>query len=149
MALVNGTNVVLYEGDVALGHSKNATMSLQMDMAEFTNKDSQGWKEVLAGKRSASFSAEGLVDYSDQVNFNDFAERIIMRSEVQWVFQTAGMFYYGLGYITDVEQISETETVSTYSVNFRISGRIYTDTRLIWNQVFTNWENLNIQWQNL
>jgi predicted secreted protein len=149
MALVNGTNVVLYEGDVALGHSKSATMSLQMDMAEFTNKDSQGWKEVLAGKRSATFSADGLIDYSDQVNFNDFADRIITRSEVQWVFQTAGMFYYGLGYITDVEQISETETVSTYSVNFRISGRIYTDTRLIWNQVFTNWENLNIQWQNL
>ena len=75
MALVNGTNVVLYEGDVALGHSKSATMSLQMDMAEFTNKDSNGWKEVLAGKRSASFSAEGLIDYSDQVNYNQFVDR--------------------------------------------------------------------------
>ena len=95
MALVNGTNVVLYEGDVALGHSKSATMSLQMDMAEFTNKDSQGWKEVLAGKRSASFSADGLIDYSDQVNYNQFVDRIITRSQVQWVFQTAGMFYYG------------------------------------------------------
>jgi hypothetical protein len=48
-----------------------------------------------------------------------------------------------------VEQVSQMENVSTYSVDFIISGRIYTDTRLIWNQVFTNWENLNIQWQNL
>lgn len=149
MALVNGTNVVLYEGDIALGHSKNATMSLQMDMAEFTNKDSQGWKEVLAGKRSCSFKADGLVDYSDQVNFKQFVDRIITRSQVQWVFQSAGMFYYGLGYITDCEQVSEMENVSSYSVDFKISGRIYTDTRLIWNQVFTNWENLNIKWQNL
>lgn len=149
MALVNGTNVVLYEGDVALGHSKSATMSLQMDMAEFTNKDSQGWKEVLAGKRTASFSAEGLVDYSDQVNFEDFVERIITRKEVQWVFQTEGMFYYGLGYINNVEQVSQMENLSTYSVDFKVSGRIYTDARLIWNQVFTNWENLNIQWQNV
>jgi predicted secreted protein len=149
MALVNGTNVVLYEGDVALGHSKSATMSLQMDMAEFTNKDSQGWKEVLAGKRSASFTADGLIDYSDAMNYNQFVDRIITRAQVQWVFQTAGMFYYGLGYIQNVEQVSQMENVSTYSVDFKISGHIYTDTRLIWNQVFTNWENLNIQWQNV
>ena len=149
MALVNGTNVVLYEDDIALGHSKSATMSLQMDLAEFTNKDSNGWKEVLAGKRSATFSADGLIDYSDQMNFEQYVERIITRAEVKWVFQTEGMYYYGLGYITDVEQVSQMENVSTYSVNFKILGRIYTDTRLIWNQVFTNWENLNIQWQNL
>jgi predicted secreted protein len=120
-----------------------------MDVSEFTNKDSQGWKEVLAGKRTATFSAEGLVDYSDQMNFKQYVERIITRKEVKWVFQSAGMFYYGLGYITDCEQVSQMENVSTYSVNFKISGRIYTDTRLIWNQVFVNWENLNIEWQNL
>jgi len=103
----------------------------------------------LAGKRSASFTADGLIDYSDSVNYNQFVERIITRAQVQWVFQTAGMFYYGLGYIQNVEQVSQMENVSTYSVDFKISGRIYTDARLIWNQVFTNWENLNIQWQNV
>ena len=149
MPLYNGSNVIVYNGDIALGHSTNAVLSMNLDLPSATNKNSGGWAECIAGKRSVTMKVEGLVDYSDQMNYDQFVNLLITKKYTKWVFQTAGMFYYGLGYINNVEQVSQMENVSTYSVDFTISGRIYTDTRLIWNQVFTNWENLNIQWQNL
>jgi hypothetical protein len=30
-----------------------------------------------------------------------------------------------------------------------IDGRVYWEPRLPWNLVFTNWENININWENV
>ena len=48
-----------------------------------------------------------------------------------------------------VEEIAETETAVRYSLDIMIDGRIYWEPRLPWNLVFTNWENININWENV
>lgn len=149
MGLVNGTNIIVYDEDIALGHTVNCTLSFKMDVPETTSKSSGGWFECIAGKRGATMKIDGLVDYSDQMNYNQFVDRLITRKYTKWVFQGASMFYFGGGYITAVEEIVERENSVKYSLDIMIDGRVYFEPRLPWNLVFTNWENINIEWQNV
>ena len=59
------------------------------------------------------------------------------------------MFYFGGGYVTAVEEIAETESLVRYSLDIVIDGRVYWEPRLPWNLVFSNWENININWENV
>jgi predicted secreted protein len=149
MPLINGTNILVYEGDVALGHSVNATLSMAMDVPDATTKTSGGWFECIGGKRSAKIKVEGLVDYSDQLNYNQLVDRLILKKETQWVFKGASMFYFGAGKVVSVEEVSESEKSVSYAVDIEISGRVYFEPRLPWNLVFQNWENININWENV
>ena len=149
MPLYNGTNVVVYNNDIALGHSTNAVLSMNLDLPASTNKNSGGWAECIAGKRSVTMKVEGLVDYSDAMNYEQFVDLLITRTYTKWVFQTANMFYFGGGYVTAVEEIAETETVVRYSLDIVMDGRVYWEPRLPWNLVFSNWENININWENV
>ena len=72
MPLYNGSNVVIYNNDIALGHSTNAVLSMNLDLPITTNKNSGGWAECLAGKRSVTRTVEDLEDYSDQMNNHEF-----------------------------------------------------------------------------
>lgn len=147
--IFNGTNIIIYDNDIAIGHSTNASLQMSMDVAECSNKNSGGWYEGIPGKRTAKLRLEGLVDYSDQFNFEELCNLLITKKYTKFVFQGASMFYFGGGYVTDVEQVAEAENAVSYGVDMVIDGRVYFEPRLPWNLVFTNWENVNIAWQNV
>jgi len=147
--IFNGTNIIVYDNDIAIGHSTNASLQMSMDVAECSNKNSGGWYEGIAGKRTAKIRLEGLVDYSDQFNYKELVNLLITKKYTKFVFQGASMFYFGGGYVTDVEQVAEAEKTVSYGVDMVIDGRVYFEPRLPWNLVFTNWENVNINWQNV
>lgn len=147
--IFNGTNIIIYDNDIAIGHSTNASLQMGMDIAECSNKNSGGWYEGIAGKRTAKLRLEGLVDYSDQFNFEELCNLLITKKYTKFVFKGASMFYFGGGYVTDVEQVAEAENAVSYGVDMVIDGRVYFEPRLPWNLVFTNWENVNIAWQNV
>lgn len=149
MPLVNGSNLLIYDGDVALGHTTSATLGLTMDTPASTNKDSGGWFEAIAGKRTANIKAEGLIDYSDALNFAQMCDYLITKKKFQVVFKSASMFYFGEGLVTQVEEVSETEKAVSYSCSIAINGRLYFEPRLPWNLVFQNWENIYTEWQNV
>ena len=147
--IISGNNLVVYDNDIALGHTTSCAISFTMDTPDATSKYSQGWKEVIAGKRDASIRAEGCVDYSQQFGFEDWVTQIITHKYTKWVFQDATSFYMGGGYIKDVEQVSDFETATKFSLDIVIVGQIYVEPRLPWNLVFANWENININWENV
>ena len=107
-----------------LGHSTNATISLDVDLPETTNKESQGFKEVLAGIKSGSISVEGLVDYTDNVNFLEFSTLVITGEKVEFYLQqaTGGIIYNGEGYVLTAEQVAEAENASSYSLELELTG---------------------------
>lgn len=147
--VVNGTNVLIYENDTALGHSTSAVLSLTLDTPSATTKTSGGWFEVIPGKRTATMKADGLVDYSDAFNWDQIMDRIITTKDFKWVFQAPSMFYFGEGRIIGAEEVSENQNAVSYSMDILIDGRVYFEPRLPWNLVFSNWENINIEWQNV
>lgn len=149
MAIINGSSFVIYENDIGLGHTTSCLISFSCDMPESTTKDSQGWKEVIAGRRKATIKAEGLVDYSQQITFENFYLRIINREYTKWVFTDGTQFYMGAGYIKECEQVSDMESSVKFSIEIEITGEIFLDYHLPWNLVFANWEDIDIDWNNV
>lgn len=149
MGIVNGTSFVIYDNDIGIGHTKSCAISFKMNMGSSTTKDSQGWEEVIAGKRDATIKAEGLVDYSQQITFDDFYLRIINKTYTKWIFTDGTQYYMGAGYIKNCEQISDMEQTVKFSIDVQMSGPIFTSFHLPWNLVFANWEDININWENV
>ncbi len=107
-----------------LGHSTNATISLDVDLPESTNKDSQGFREVIAGVKSGTISVEGLVDYTDTVSFADFSTLLLTREKTEFYLQQAsgGIVYNGEGFVLSAEQVGAMETACTYSLELELTG---------------------------
>ena len=149
MAIINGTELIIYDIDTPLGHTTSGVLNLTMDLSDSTTKDSGGWYEAIAGKRTAKLSAEGLVDYSDQMNFIQWVDRIITKTPSMYVFKSATKFYFGEGQIVAVEEIADMEGGVKCSVDIDINGRVYWENYLPWNLIFENWENINQEWENV
>jgi predicted secreted protein len=51
-SVLNGTKMLLYVGGVAVAGATSHSLSLNMDTRESTNKDSEGWRELMESVRS-------------------------------------------------------------------------------------------------
>lgn len=152
MPIINGTDFLLYEGDDSIGHSANTSLKLDHDLVEVTTKNSQGWTELMGGMRSASMTVEGLVDYSDTINFENLCDRIITRQKMVYLFSDGFKYYWGFGYISSVEQTAEMETTSGYTLEILIDNKIFTTNPLVklkWNEAFLKWNEAAQQWNNV
>ena len=109
-----------------LGHSTNVSVSLNVDMPESTNKESQGFLEVLPGVRSGSITVEGLVDYTDSLSYADYVNMVITRQKVEFYMQATdnNFIVNGNGFVNSVEQVGPAEGVTTYSLELELTNLI-------------------------
>lgn len=110
---------------IVLGHSTSTTVSLSVDLPESTTKDSNGFKEVIAGVRSGEIAVDGLVDYGDALNFNELATMMLTKQKAEFYFEdsTSSLYIFnGEGFIESVEQIAEMENSVSYSVGISLTG---------------------------
>ena len=108
-----------------LGHSTSTVISLNVDLPESTSKDSNGFREVIAGVRSGEIAVDGLVDYGDTLNFNELATMMLTKQKAEFYFEdsTSSLYIFnGEGYIESVEQIAEMENSVSYSVGISLTG---------------------------
>lgn len=106
-----------------LGHSTNVSVSLNVDMPESTNKESQGFLEVLPGVKNGNISVEGLVDYTDNLSYADYVDLLVTRQKVEFYMQSSSENFIvnGNGFVTSVEQIAPVEGVTTYSLELELT----------------------------
>lgn len=115
---------------IAIGHSSSTTINLNVDLPESTTKDSSGFREVIAGVKSGEIAVDGLVDYSDSVNFNELASHMMLKDKLEFYFEdsVSGLLVYnGEGYIESVEQIAEMENAVSYSLGIKLTGLVVVD----------------------
>ena len=92
---------------------------------EVTDKDSSGWRELLAGAGVTSFSITGSGVYKDDVALQTM--RVIAITKVLETFTLifeSGDEYWGLFQVLSVEQTGEHDGEVTYSVSLESSGAI-------------------------
>lgn len=156
MNAINGTTFFLYKNDVAVGHTTGVALTLDVDQVESTNKDSNGFKEILPGVRSGKLSATGFTNYDDSVNFEEIADMVLTRSRAEFFLsQTTGaqgLVFRGEGFISSVEEVAEMESVTSYDIEINISGlfsiidetegEIWNAAQDIWNQIDINWNEI-------
>jgi predicted secreted protein len=149
VGIINGTTFLLYKDDVAIGHTSETAVSLNVDLPTSTSKDSAGFQEVLAGVRSGSVSASGLVNYDDAVNFEELADMVLTRQRAEFFFtQATG----GEGFLTSVEQVADSEVATTFDIEISITGlfsiidetdgEVWNAAQDIWNQIDINWNEI-------
>jgi hypothetical protein len=129
MALINGTNLVIKVGGVAILKATTASLELSVDMPDATTKDSAGWAEFFAGVRSFTLSTDGLIDYATAaaVETDELVAMLIARNTVAVTFgtSTAGdMLLSGNAYVSSISQTADMESPSGFSVTFQGTGAL-------------------------
>lgn len=122
MALVNGTNLVLYAVDggtnYAFGHSRSFTLNLEASPIDVTSRDSQGWAESIMGTRSFTLDFEGLVDYGDYISPAWIKTAIDNKTKflVKFTDNLGGaLVFNGYVYVSSMTIDAPMEDVVTYS----------------------------------
>ena len=129
MALINGTNLTIKVGGVALLKATTASLELSVDLPDATTKDSAGWSEFFAGVRSWTLSSDGLVDYATdaKVETDELVTMLINRATVAVTFSTAtsgDMLLSGNAYVTSISQTADMESPAGFSVSFQGTGAL-------------------------
>lgn len=127
----NGTDLIIKVNGTAIGHTTSCSMSLSLDMADATTKDSAGWSEGIPALKSGEISFDGLVDYQDSKNAIALTDLLIARTEVTAVFGTAvsgDSVYTASGYITSLEQTADMESSVSYSGTITLTGAVVKST---------------------
>ena len=134
MALVNGTDLVLYVLDgatnKAFGHSRSFTLSVEANPIDATSRSSSGWSEFIMGSRSFTLDFEGLVDYSDDIDPAWLETAIENKTKflVKFTTNLAGsLVYNGYVYISSMTIDGPMEDVVTYSGTLQ-GTEIFADT---------------------
>lgn len=122
MALINGTNLVLYVNDSgtdkAFGHSRSFSLNLEASPIDVTTRDSEGWSEFIMGQRSFTFDFDGLVSFEDDINLEYLASAVENRTKFLVKFTTdlgGSLVFNGYVYLSSVTVDSPMEDVVTYS----------------------------------
>ncbi len=139
--LVNGTDLLLRVGDsnsneAIIAYSTSCSLEISSDEIDQTNKDSQGWKQIILGTKSWSVSCEALYQNEADSNedFIDLFDHIAgTNSGVKMYVELAvaggssgdaNKYYHGEAYVTALSVNGGTEDQATWSVTLVGTGKI-------------------------
>ena len=130
MAKISGTLVLFKLGTTpsTLTHVTDATLSVDVDIPESTDKDSQGFRELLesAGVKSGSISTDGFADWSKtDGNAKTVLEAVLGRENLGFSFGPEGTEYFqvtGTCRASSAELGSPNEDTAPISGTFETTG---------------------------
>ena len=129
MGVFNGTLLGVYVEDTLVAAAQDVSVSMSVETIDVTTKDSSGYRELLGGLRTASFSVSGLVDYTEATNEStaDLATRLLARTAVTLKFSTevtGDQSVTAEAICTSLELSAGTEDTATYSATFEATGTV-------------------------
>ena len=143
MAILNGTELKIYSGTSGqtnlVAFAQNCTVTINNTTREITNKESNGYKEVLESTRDWSIDVDGAYAWTDAsatpgVPLTDGADDLIqtniLANRVQFdvIFgdnqATGDVSYKGKVYITSASMTGGTEDTATYSLTLEGTGAL-------------------------
>ena len=153
MAIINATSFLLVQDETVIGHSTSTSISLNLDLADITNKDSYGWQEHLPMIRGGTISATGLTDYTDNLNFEQFSSYIITRAKKIFYFRDPndadGTIYRGDAFVTSVDETGDDGSISEFNLELQLTGIITVGDQRNWENIFDHWEDIATNWENV
>ena len=129
MAVFNATLLGVYVEDTLVAAAQDVSVSMSVETIDVTTKDSAGYRELLGGLRSASFSVNGLIDYTESTNEStaDLATTLLARTAVTLKFSTevtGDQSVSAEAICTSLELSGGTEDTATYSATFEATGTV-------------------------
>jgi predicted secreted protein len=137
MAILNGTEIKVYSTGTTnlVAFAQNCTLNVNHSPREITNKESNGYKEILEGLRDYSVDIDGAYAWTNKSGValtdgvDDTLETNVLnaRQQVSFIFgdtSTNDISYAGNGYITSVSITGGTEDTATYSLTIEGTGSL-------------------------
>lgn len=129
MAVFNATLLGVYVEDTLVAAAQDVSVSMSVETIDVTTKESNGYRELLGGLRSASFSVNGLIDYTEATNEStaDLATTLLARTAVTLKFSTevpGDQSVSAEAICTSLELSGGTEDTATYSATFEATGDV-------------------------
>lgn len=105
-----------------VGGAQDLSVPLSLDTAETTDKDSNGWEESIATKRSLEISSDHLIELGDEGAEVCRAMLLNRTKRLVRVRYPDGSIYFGFAFCTAFEESAPAEDVATLSLTFKITG---------------------------
>lgn len=121
---VKGIDFIVEVNGVQIGGQQGATLNRSKEVIEATTKDSNGWKESVAGIKEWGIDADGLV-IMDDAGYAAIEDAFMNDKKVEVALVTpAGTRYKGEAIVTDFPLEAGFEDMATYSLTLEGSGEL-------------------------
>ena len=111
-----------------VAHSTDATISFSAETVDITTKDTEGYRDTIAGLRSWSANLTAFIDYSSSFGQEQLVDKWIAGECVKIRFTTnvaSDIYYEGDATITSVElNSSGAEEAASFSLTIENAGAI-------------------------
>ena len=128
-SVINGTNIGIYDGATLVAYATSGSVSINHSTREISNKESDGWKEIMEGQRDWEMSCEGMVAWlnaaggavSGKTTDEIFSSYLATRTSLTVSFEsseTGDKKWSGTAYVASLSMDAPNEDSTTYSVSF-------------------------------
>ncbi len=155
MPVINASSFLLLKDTTVIGHSRSTSFNVNVDLPDATNKESNGFQEVIAGVKSGTISCDCLTDYSDALSFSQLSEMVITKEKAVFYFKDIAnnkFLLRGEGFVQSVDETAEFENATSFNLEINLTG-VFTITDpsqgLTWDNVFAKWEDIADNWEDV
>jgi predicted secreted protein len=155
MPVINASSFLLLKDTTVIGHSRSTSFNVNVDLPDATNKESNGFQEVIAGVKSGTISCDCLTDYSDSLSFSQLSEMVITKEKAVFYFKDIANNKFSLrgeGFVQSVDETAEFENATSFNLEINLTG-VFTITDpsqgLTWDNVFAKWEDIADNWEDV
>jgi len=127
MAKFNGTSLSITIGGTAIELNTSVSMTLNTTEVECTNKDSSGFKEMLAGTKDWSMAGTSFIDYSATEGLDEALGFWLAGTAVTAVFTTGSSgdsTASGSAFFTNIEQTGELDGAAEWTFTLGGTGTL-------------------------
>jgi predicted secreted protein len=143
MAILNGTDLKVYDSstNILIAFAQTASITINMDTRDISNKESGGFAESLEGQRNFEISVDGAYAWTDasDADLTNGADDLVAKYLLDGVATTRKAFtlrwgntggttgdtyYQGSAFLTSFSATGGTEDTATYSMTFAGTGAI-------------------------
>ena len=155
MPVINASSFLLLKDTTVIGHSRSTSFNVNVDLPDATNKESNGFQEVIAGVKSGTISCDCLTDYTDSLSFSQLSEMVITKEKAVFYFKDIAnnkFLLRGEGFVQSVDETAEFENATSFNLEINLTG-VFTITDpsqgLTWDNVFAKWEDIADNWEDV
>ena len=136
MAILNGTDIKVYDSSAVLvAFAQSASITINMDTRDISNKESGGFAESLEGQRNWEISLDGAYAWTNAAGAeltnaaDDLVKKYLLDAgsntreafTIKWGntgSTTGDTVYEGSAFLTSFSATGGTEDTATYSMTF-------------------------------
>lgn len=134
-SVLNGTKIGVYDGATLIAYATSGSISINHSAREISNKESNGWKEIMEGQRDWEMSCEGMLAFLDasggavsgKTVDELFTSYIATRASLTVSFESSesgDKKWSGTAYMASISMEAPNEDSSTFSCSFTGTGQL-------------------------